>query len=504
MGEAQADILKTLAHIQRNASGDIKARRGCTCINELIVSLAKTVLHCLKCELFYRGEKCIDPYRLISSFLLRNGGVFQRWVAVLNELDRLPLPDAATLDALQYAMLAFEKSLSEIREILDEQHQWPLGSLIVFYFRDAKDSAKGRQDLKEEIDDHLWELGEIAYRLSVAEYRIWYEHREWKSTVRQEYELHYLALKEFDERHHNAFSRLRTAIACLNDMQESLPIAFVCGDSSSSVYQFADIIKAVLTMPNKIVYADCLSVALSFEGPILSYDTPSPFLVKRRKLFIDQLYAVFQRRAHQAKNSTVRRKWHEAAASLLARFSQGQPAFTEAEAERVIALADAAQRESWIQRQMNAQEGAALEPVPTVTENAPRQIVARLDDDAQKTLVELMEKLGERRGRKPDKKSAAAKKGRRGSMLHGTRTEKMDSQMSDFRTYLADRNHPITKARTISYWAMNLWNEKKKDYAAAAKGKGEKRGYADYKELASAYRSWFNRQVSKRKKTVRE
>ena len=514
MGEAQADILKTLAHIQRNASGDIKARRGCTCINELIVSLAKTVRHCLKCELFYRGEKCIEPDRLISSFLLKNDGLFQRWNAAWNELDRLSPPDASTLDALQFAMLAFEKSISAIRENLGEQHEWPhLDPFIVYcIFEDCK-SDKGRQRLDEEIEDQLWAIGEIAYRLSVAEYRIWYEHREWKSIyqsdrensfdIRRDFDLHYLALKDFDERHHDAFRLLQYAIGDLKAMQENLPIAFVWGESASSVHPFAEVVKDVLTMPKTIKYADSLRDT-PYDKGCMTYVTPSPFLAEGRRIFVDQLYAVFQQRALQAKNSTVRRKWYEAAASLLARFSQGQPAFTEAEAERVIALADAAQRESWIQRQMNAQGGAALEPVPTVIENVPRQIVARFDEDAQKKLVELLEKLGERRGRKPGKKSGAAKKGRRGSMLHGTRTEKMDSQMSDFRTYLADRNHPITKARTISYWAMNLWNEKKKDYAAAAKGKGEKRGYADYKELASAYRSWFNRQVSKRKKTVRE
>ena len=516
-GDAQADILKTLIHIQRNASNDIKARRGCTCINELIVSLAKTVRHCLTCELFYRGEKCIEPDRLMSSFLLKNDGLFQRWSAVLNELDRLSPPDASTLDALQFAMLAFEKSISAIREILGERHEWPhLGSLFGYFISEDCESAKGRQRLKEEIEDQLWAIGEIAYRLSVAEYRIWYEHREWKSVyqsdrensidIRLDYDLHYLALKDFDELHHGAFSLLRNAIGCLKEMQENLPIAFVCGESESSVFLFADLVKAALTTPTRIVYADSLSIVLCecCRGGRMTCVTPSPLLAEGRRIFVDQLYAVFQQRALQAKDQTVRRKWYEAAASLLGRFSQGQPAFTEAEAERVIALADAAQRESWIQRQMNAQGGAAPEPVPTVIENAPRQIVARFDEDAQKKLVELLEKLGERRGRKPGKKSGAAKKGRRGTRLHGTKTEKMDSQMSDFRTYLTDKNHPITKSRTISYWAMNQWNDKKSDYEAAAKRKGEKRGYANYKELASAYRSWFNRQEKNRKKTVRE
>lgn len=100
-------------------------------------------------------------------------------------------------------------------------------------------------------------------------------------------------------------------------------------------------------------------------------------------------------------------------------------------------------------------------------------------------------KPGPKCGRTPKKPTP----GRKGSGLHGTKTEKMDQQMSAFKEYL--REQGVRNAFKASYWAENWWRLNKADCTAAAKAKGEKRGYAEYSDLASAYRSWYSRQKQK-------
>ena len=80
-------------------------------------------------------------------------------------------------------------------------------------------------------------------------------------------------------------------------------------------------------------------------------------------------------------------------------------------------------------------------------------------------------------------------RGRRGSGLKGSRTERMVEQLVDFKAWL--RDNPVNErnaARTVGARASAYWRLHEKTMARDAKRTGEKRGFSCAKTLASAYR----------------
>ena len=80
-------------------------------------------------------------------------------------------------------------------------------------------------------------------------------------------------------------------------------------------------------------------------------------------------------------------------------------------------------------------------------------------------------------------------RGRRGSGLKGSRTERMVEQLADFKAWL--RDNPMNErnaARTVGARASAYWRLHEKTFAKDATRTGEKRGFSCAKTLASAYR----------------
>ena len=80
-------------------------------------------------------------------------------------------------------------------------------------------------------------------------------------------------------------------------------------------------------------------------------------------------------------------------------------------------------------------------------------------------------------------------RGRRGSGLKGSRTERMVEKLVDFKAWL--RDNPVNErnaARTVGARASAYWRLHEKTMARDAKRTGEKRGFSCAKTLASAYR----------------
>ena len=84
----------------------------------------------------------------------------------------------------------------------------------------------------------------------------------------------------------------------------------------------------------------------------------------------------------------------------------------------------------------------------------------------------------------------ARSRGRRGSGLKGSRTERMVEQLAEFKAWL--RDNPVNEriaARTVGARASTYWLLHEKTFAKDATRTGEKRGFSSPKTLASAYRN---------------
>ena len=84
----------------------------------------------------------------------------------------------------------------------------------------------------------------------------------------------------------------------------------------------------------------------------------------------------------------------------------------------------------------------------------------------------------------------ARSRGRRGSGLKGSRTERMVEQLAEFKAWL--RDNPVNEriaARTVGARASIYWRLHEKTFAKDATRTGEKRGFSSPKTLASAYRN---------------
>ena len=87
-------------------------------------------------------------------------------------------------------------------------------------------------------------------------------------------------------------------------------------------------------------------------------------------------------------------------------------------------------------------------------------------------------------------KQKKPKRGRIGSGLKGKRTERMASQLGDFKTWLM--NNPINERRQgckVGERANQFWLSRQRTFERAATRGGEKKGFGSAKALAAAYRN---------------
>ena len=101
----------------------------------------------------------------------------------------------------------------------------------------------------------------------------------------------------------------------------------------------------------------------------------------------------------------------------------------------------------------------------------------------------------EGKGRNSDKNTDSnnkkrPKRGRKGSGLHGKKTERMNNQLTKFRNFIKD--HPIhdsDKTRTLGARAFQFWELHSKQMIRDSERIGERKGFSSYKSLANAYRN---------------
>ena len=490
----------------------------------MIAAFADVLEKCRACTSFYRGERYLPPADLLESYITRKDGLLDVWSSCSAEIcaEKPTLPAEDMLQDLHFMMVSLALEFSSICGF-DPRWFNPSGGegvIRALRARIENDDEETRAKLRSAVQDYSWNLAETAYRLSVREYAIIHEHRDWEILAlewdqvngpingREFSDAIYAALMEYEAAHPDAFSNLRFALKGLDACSNANPVAFVMEEAKiGGRFSFAAAVKESLCLPPTIAYANPPELAELLGDPEGSH-VPSKFLANARFKFIWRLRKFLLDRAEAVgRNSAARRMWYEAAAEFLSKVEWGQPVFTPAEADRIIALANAAQREDWIEwcmKQGGAPETEATTPDPAASEARPRVASHEQQFDAEdfKALMEeirerLPEKGGRRSGRPKDPQKAK-RNPRRGSGNHGTRTEKMAQQMSEFKNYL--RDHPITEAFNPNYRADGWWRLNRADCEAAAKAVGEKRGYDSSVKVASAYRSWLRAEKNRRLK----
>ena len=507
------ELLEILAHFKAVAECCLKDKRGHRWANLLTVTMANAAERCSACEGFYRGETRLAPNELIAHELEREGGLLRFLVSARDHAATLQLPNENEVNGLGYATLALGSFLDDIGRALPEYRVSPDAMALIGALRDCtKDASAAKRDaLRSAIGNYLWELAEVAYRLSIAEYRIWSEHREWEISgyeddrngpydVRGIFDNLYAELKRYDDNHPHAFDLMRTSLAGLSELRDNLPVVFVRGDPASDrAYLFADAVRASLTLPTRIFFENPVEAALGNDDPVSNCET-SPFLVHARFEFLSGLNSLLQERAKAAKDQTLRRKWYEATAELMVQFSWGQPVFTPEQADRLIALADAAQREAWIQRRMKSPGETEKLPLAPPPPKEPQKVEARLDEDTNRLLREFIESARAARENPQPKKGGGKKtdgKDNPRKGLHGPKKKKMEQQLTAFTNFIEEKKKdPLSVfmlSESVNAMALSFWNKNKKSFQRASKAKGEKKGYGSHTALANAYRNAYRK-----------
>lgn len=487
------EILKSLKCLAADAKSRLKAGCRCPWAEKFIVAAASFGEQCSANECFYCGRSPVEPDRLLAGHLQKRGGLLGRLSAVLKDIQVRPLPDEQEQTALRFAFMAVEELLNDI---VRRAGAWPLPrdskAAFLAMFAHGKDAdSKNRSALEMVLDGYRWFLAEAAYRLTVIEYGIWFEHRDWKipcekgsdpGLARQRYDNLYKALKRYDEKHADGFLTVRTAAEGLAGIYERLPIAFVEGFLPEMGFVFVNDVKETMTLPTRIVFG-----APEPEDPENEEKLePSKFLSVARLDFLDRLNVLLQERAAGAKSQAARRKWYEAAAEMMSLTSWDCSPCTFEQADRVIALVNAAQRESWIDGRM-ASPGARVQRLPIkLSERPPRQSAAPAIADTTAVLKALFEQA---RAKPASGVRRPSRKGRRGSGLMGPRTRTMKAQLAKFVKWLeANPVNENVRERTVGSRAGQYWRLNRVSMEAAAKRSGEQRGYSCAKALADAYR----------------
>ena len=81
------------------------------------------------------------------------------------------------------------------------------------------------------------------------------------------------------------------------------------------------------------------------------------------------------------------------------------------------------------------------------------------------------------------------KRGRIGSGLHGKRTQRMNDQLAEFRTWIVSHHiNENDRTKTVGARALQYWKRNEKSFAYHTKCIGESKGFKNPRSLANAYR----------------
>ena len=506
--ETSSDVLKALGFVKADAMSNLEAKRGCTWANRIIVATVEAVERFEAVRDFYYKEERTELDNMFSAFLQRKDGFLDVWqdacVACLKE--KTP-PNAAEAEAVNFAGGVLWQALFCIFGLSNGAFGVADCMGVSANMRKVaeKDNEANRKGLKESVWFHTFNVAETCYRLSIREWKVWSLHRDWPVDW-AEWETNgpfdgrgavkalCQALESFDAEHPYVFYYLRTAMHGLLNSSELLPRAFMSKTSEKGVSSSFEraVIEIMTTDPQIVVrYPPNLAAVLGVEEQTY---VPSNFFKTARRRFLVMLYAHLSANANKSTSDTARRMWLEAAAEFLMRMSLRQSKFAQEDAERIVALANRAQRESWIDRKM-ARSKKKVEPVeilPTLPEPPEKKtgdinaqeiaenVKAKLIDFAKAYIDGYRGSHGRKGGKKTGKRT--------GKTLHtGRQTDRTVDQFARLQKYLSI-HHVIQSCsyKTLNKWINSFWNENRKEFEKAAKAKGQERGYSSPSKLFRA------------------
>ena len=379
------EIFEALGYVKTDALSNLEAKRGCQWANRIIVATIKAVEHFETIKALYIEGKQIDFHNVFSTFLQQPGGYLAVWQDACGDcIKEKTIPNKDEKEALDFAgSVLWQKFLSIFGPVPGEFSAYDCTGVAIRMQEVAeKDNETTRKALKEAIQFHTLNIAETCYRLTIREWKLWYDHKDWPIEWgdfavdgpfdgREVFEKLYPALKAFDENHHGAFTDIYLAMHGLKYESGRAPRAFVFKDSPKAPLKpFDRSVVALLTM----------NPVISFEYPtefaaLMGYDVqtyvPSRFLLKSRGLFLQRLFNNIRANAKKAPSDESRRMWLEVAAEILQNLPLLQPVYTREAAERIVSLADRAQRESWIERMMKLSRKKEVEPASFEPPPAP-------------------------------------------------------------------------------------------------------------------------------------
>lgn len=474
-------------------------------LHGVILLTLGVILGCIEHARFYDGRKPIVMHGLHTEVYRRIVALVESWQQLLRPSPELETDMDITPSERQVALFAdASTALCEVLEMLTDtscagalkRSAAMMGKILSRYATKVDKSVL--KAFEEAAVAHVGELVDCACRLELVELRIVAEHPEWCRSDSGMLRARCEALEHFHAENPGIARHFWNAATFAGRQLDGVPMPFTrwSRHAPGNVLSFANSVRATLAVRPVIAYLDPSEEDSRLYGRIRQNAVCAPLLGNLRDEMHYGLLSYFQRRMKEfAGNETILRKWLSANAALpwIVGVRSLQRSTTD-DINRFCERAADAQRESWTERMLHNLDGEDGKSVRRSSHPADR---AR---DVPEILGEILAEL-QTRGRKPGGKPAAANR-RKGSGRHGTKTEKMDEQLSEFKAYL--RSRKITKACNVGYWAGNFWRDHLEDYVAAAKASGEKRGYGDYGKLAGAYRSWLRLQAVKRAKARRE
>lgn len=498
-----SDALNLLELVRDDARSNLEHKRGSVWANELIFAFARAIEKFIACEEFYLKGKMMPIKDLFAAFLEKRGellGILE-WAAEVCSYAR-PIPHSGEIEVLNFVAGLFCQLLEQIPEIESEQFavnefSWTYEKILAA----AHDGSEGNCfEMAESMRDYLFNIAEAAYHIRLHEFRIWYEHQEWMPELgewspsgpfngRESYNNLYLALKDFDAKYGACFSWLNNGIGALKSPYLDAPVAFLRKDRP---YTYAHVawrsVRAVLVQPVSVEFShsDELAAVLGFAHEEF---VPSKFLLERRRTFLIKMKAYLRSRASkQPPGSETRRLWLEAAAEFLSNISLHQAIFSEEQADRILALANRAQRECWIVERLNKKStGEEIERpgVRVVPSDETGKVAARGERFAE-ALTYVVNYMEGRSAPKPAKKGRL----RPTTKARGTKNKTMARQLKRFFKWVKE-GHAIdesARARRVGARAEQFWNENAAEFERAAAESGDQRGYLNAKTLADAAR----------------
>lgn len=495
-------IFEILGFHKTDAMSNLEAKRGCQWVNRLIVATIDALEQYETIQHFYYKQEYVDQSLMFSVFLEKPDGCLDCWKAACKAcLEEKTPPNDDEAEVLDFAAGAFWQALNPISELKTQVFDLDDCSGVVSNMREVaeKDCDETRKALKRTIQEHTINIAETCYRLKIYEWEIWYAHRDWKVSWgwwehdgpfdgRGAVKAFYPVLKAFDEKQPFAFQALRQGLHGLLNVSDLRPKAFVAKfDYTSQLSSFEREVFAILTMETQLEYKypPELAAVMGYENETF---VPSIFLMQSRHTFLVDLYESFYRKAEEPLSDATRRLWLEAAAKLLQNMSLHQPVYTREEADAIIALANQAQYESWIERMMERTKKKKVSNLASLIlpPEQPEPMPARAKAVNEEAITEKLKAYvnGLLAGKK---KTGGGKSTGEKSETHGRQTETMLKQFGRLQQYL-NQNRVVLHCplETLKRWVHGFWLANQAEFKEAAKAKGQDKGYGSEAMLLRA------------------